>query len=123
MSADLKMGGLKYMRADGSAWGGFAACREGDIGAFPVIALEDAAVLSQKEAAPSEAEDAARLDFLIWNEVQVWECNGRYALHDVTEHHAITAEFSTAREAIDAARATQGDAKIAPPQAPEGGGL
>lgn len=52
-------------------------------------------------------KDAERLNYLIANECQVWECNGRYAVHDVTEHHPITAEHDSARAAIDAAIAAR----------------
>lgn len=47
--------------------------------------------------------DVQRLDYMIAEECQIWEVNGRYSVHAVTEHHPITKEFSTAREAIDAA--------------------
>lgn len=53
----MTFNGIKYMRADGSAWGGFAACREGDVGAFPVIAQED--VADQVRAAYEQALDDA----------------------------------------------------------------
>lgn len=31
--------GVRYMRADGCAYGGYAACRESDEGASPVVPL------------------------------------------------------------------------------------
>lgn len=36
----LPFTGVKFMRADGCAYGGYAACREDDAGAFPVVALK-----------------------------------------------------------------------------------
>lgn len=56
MSAELPKMGVKYMRADASAWGGFAACREGDVGAFPVISLAES-----QEAARLAMESAAKV--------------------------------------------------------------
>lgn len=47
--------------------------------------------------------DAERLEFLIKEECQVWEVNGRYSLRDVTEAHPATAEYPNARAAIDEA--------------------
>lgn len=55
------------------------------------------------EAREEGRKDSERLNFLIGNECQVWEMNRRYSVHDVTEHHPITAEYMTARDAIDAA--------------------
>lgn len=59
---------------------------------------EQNAVLSQQES-----EDTILLSWLIRNEAQVWEVNGLYSVHDVTEHHPVTKEFRTPREAIRAA--------------------
>ena len=60
-------------------------------------------------APPAQNEDAARLNYLIASECQVWEVNLRYSIHAVTEHHPITAEYGTPREAIDAARQGKGE--------------
>jgi NTP pyrophosphatase (non-canonical NTP hydrolase) len=75
------------------------------------VRAELEAKLATSEAARKEAEkDVGRLDYMILNEVQVWECNCRYAVHEVTEHHIVGHEYSTAREAIDIA-ITQGKEK------------
>jgi hypothetical protein len=59
-------------------------------------------------AMASDHADSERLEWLIANEVQVWEINRRYSVRDVTEAHAVTADHLTARDAIDAARAKAG---------------
>lgn len=46
--------------------------------------------------------DAKRFEWLIKNEYQVWEVNGIYAVHYVTEHTPLTETYFSAREAIDA---------------------
>jgi hypothetical protein len=69
-----------------------------------IYALRDALTALPQHV---KSEDAELLDWLIWNEVQVWEVNGRYSVHDVTEHHPITEEFSSPREAIRAAISAQ----------------
>ena len=53
MAEPLGFVGIKYMRADGAAWGGFAACREGDVGAFPVIAVSEAAAVCDDQEEPA----------------------------------------------------------------------
>jgi len=53
------------------------------------------------------SKDKVRLDWLIANEYQVWETNGKYQIHHVTEHNSITQFFYTARDAIDQAKDNQ----------------
>ena len=64
---------------------------------------------SIRSAPTAQDEDAARLNYLIASECQVWEVNLRYSIHAVTEHHPITAEYGTPREAIDTARQGKGE--------------
>lgn len=45
---------VAHMRADGSAWSGYASCRPGDVEAFAVTRLSDAEAAIQ--AARNEAE-------------------------------------------------------------------
>ena len=45
---------VAHMRADGSAWNGYASCRPGDVEAFAVTRLSDAEAAIQ--AARNEAE-------------------------------------------------------------------
>ena len=53
-----------WMRADGSAWGGYASCREGDVGSFAVIRETDhlAAIKAARSQALEEAIAACQAE-------------------------------------------------------------
>lgn len=78
-------------------------------GGHKTLSVADVRSAIDQALAIQRGEDQLRLDYMIAEECQMWEVNGRYSVHAVTEHHPITKEFSTAREAIDAAiRALKG---------------
>lgn len=72
----------------------------------------DLATLRQRVA--ELEKDAARLNFLIREELQVYEINGHYEVREVTESSPITSPRQQARTAIDALLAAAEQAPNSP---------
>lgn len=58
MPAEHELRIVAHMRAEGFAPNGFGACRVGDVGAFPVVRLSDAAAELSRLRAEVDARDA-----------------------------------------------------------------